>query len=606
MIAALLLAAAQDPSTVLLLRNRAAPQGAEVAAAWRRWRSASGAREFVLDVAAEEQISRAEYERDVAAPLREYLAGEEGAGVRWIVPVYGVPLGVREQPGLDGSSSEQTQRNEASLDSELALLRLADVRRAGWIESPLFDRAEPLGAGDEILGVARLDGPTAAIAIGLVEKAVLAELFGAEGASFLDTRGLTDPEDGYGQRDVHMRTVADAWRRLGIPFEHDDLPAVVDLAGRSLLHYEGWYAGDPSGWSGAPRFRAGAIAVHLHSFAAHTLRDPRANWTAPLLDWGATATVGTVYEPYTIGFPYEGVFWDRIAGGWSFGEAGAASSMLLSWQAVLVGDPLYRPYPPGAREAQAGRRAAFAAALRAWPRAPEAEPFAGFAAAWEYFDARLAAITAGSRRGADLALSEWLALHRLGEGWGFDDEVAAALGGSLGDALERVMKECERALGRDAADPEALARLEEIAEAAPAFGLGERHAALLERLKADQEEFVAKALARREPLPRSGRLLERWQELRRAEACVHAARAAEAGAARAALEQDPERSEPLRKEADEALSKELRQVEQWIRRGRFGEAAGRLRALDRDHPECPAKDLLRTLAEQARRGLAGG
>lgn len=603
MISAYLLALAQSDPGVLLLINRNVPEGHQVAAAWRAWRELPDAREFLVDAPPEELITRAAYDFEIAAPLRAYLESEAGAGVLWIIPVYGVPLGIREQVGFDGSARNGTDRNEAAVDSELALLRRKPQDHSGWVESPLFDRDAPLALEDGVLGVIRLDGPSFAIALALPSKAVLAELFGSVGESFLDTRGLTDEEDGYGQRDVHMRSVRTAWERLRLPFAADDLPEVVDLTDRTLLHYQGWYAGDQRGWHGVPRFRTGAIAVHLHSFAAHTLRDPTANWVAPLLQSGATASCGTVFEPYTVGFPYEGVFWRRIADGWSFGEAAVASSQLLSWQAVFVGDPLWRPYAQETATACAERRAVFAAALRAWPVVPAPALFERVELAWRYFDEQLGRIrdsaAANDEATAIIALDRLL---KLCDGWDFEAAIAEALAPSLGVMIEKGFKELERSLPRDPADPTALARFEQLARGVSAFGWQARAERLRLLLSEKQEDFVAKALAKKLPTARSGRLLDHWQELRRAEGCAYAARAAEAGPLRLALESDPERAEALREEADKALSRKLREAEQLLKRERFTEAGALLEALDEAHPECPTKLYLRTLLGQARKG----
>lgn len=604
MFGALLLAAAaqpQEPAEFLILRNANVAEGAAVAAAWRAWRGMESAPELVLRVPAEELIARGTYERDVAEPLREFLATPAGAAVRWIVPVYGMPLGISEQPGLDGSVRTEQQRNEASLDSELALLRESLLKNDGWIESSLYDRATPLGAADTFLGVIRLDGPSAEIAAGLTEKAVLAELFGAGGTSFLDTRGLSDEKDGYGYRDVHMRTVRAAWERLGLAFDHDDVMDVVDPSAREdLLHYEAWYAGDPSAWSGLPRFRCGAIAVHLHSFAAHSLRNPRAYWVAPLLSAGATATFGTVFEPYTVGFPYEGIFWDRIASGWTFGEAAVASSQLVSWQAVFLGDPLYRPYGEGFAARQAAHRAAMNSALRAWPQVPVDAPFAGFQPAWAGLDRRLRAIQAAAADGdEDGALAGLDALLFLSRGWDFDAAYAQALGPALAADLKRELSDLDKILAKDPADAAAQTRLRARAAAAALFGWSERHAEIVAKLSERQLAFVEKALAERRPAPKSGRLLAHWRSLRRAERCAYAPRAAEAGAARLALEQDVELGPPLQAEADEALAKGLRDAESLLRKEKFAEAEALLLRLQADHPPCPAQESLRALLTQA-------
>lgn len=599
-----LLAAAallQDPAEFLLVRNASVKEGAAVAAAWRSWRGMEAAPEVLLRAPAEELIARGAYEREVAAPIRAFLATPEGARVRWLVPVYGVPLGILEQAGLDGTVSTEQQRNEAAVDSELALLRETTVKNGGWIESPLYDRDRPLDAADALLGVIRLDGPTAELAAGLPEKAVLAELFGPGGRSFLDTRGLTDENDGYGYRDVRMRTVRAAWERLGLAFDHDDLPEVIDPSARDdFLHYEAWYAGDPSAWRGRPRFRCGAIAVHLHSFAAHSLRNPFGYWVAPLLAAGATATFGTVFEPYTVGFPYEGIFWDRIARGWTFGEAAVASSQLVSWQAVFIGDPLYRPYGEDFAARQAERRAQMGAALRAWPQVPVDAPFAGFEPAWSGLDRRLRSIQAAAKSGDEAAaFTELEALLFLCRGWELEAAFAQALAPALAADLKRDLADLEKALGRDPADPAALGKMRARAEAARLLGLGERHAEVVDKARIRQIGLVEKALAEKTPGARSGRLLAHWRSLRRAERCEFAPRAAAAGAARAALEADAELGPPLQAEADEALTKALREVEPLLRKEKFAEAEALLLRLQDDHPPCPAQDGLRALLTQA-------
>ncbi len=111
--------------------------------------------------------------------------------------------------------------------------------------------------------------------------------------------------------------------------------------------YAGWYDGNVSGPFAREKveFLPGAVAYHLHSFSAHTLRSPDKNWCGPLLSKGATATMGCVEEPFLAGTPDLGVFFHRLtAAGWTFGEAAYAAQGSLSWQTTIVGDPLYRPF----------------------------------------------------------------------------------------------------------------------------------------------------------------------------------------------------------------------------------------------------------------------
>ncbi|HAK05873.1 MAG TPA: hypothetical protein DCO65_01155 [Spartobacteria bacterium] len=110
--------------------------------------------------------------------------------------------------------------------------------------------------------------------------------------------------------------------------------------------YYGWYAGGVAGPFTEPDFRfvPGAIAVHIHSFSASTLRDPNSNWVAPLVSKGAAASMGNVYEPYLQLTPHLDIFNDRLLHGFTFAESAYMSIRVLSWMSVMVGDPLYRPY----------------------------------------------------------------------------------------------------------------------------------------------------------------------------------------------------------------------------------------------------------------------
>ncbi len=110
--------------------------------------------------------------------------------------------------------------------------------------------------------------------------------------------------------------------------------------------YYGWYAQKVAGPFTRSDFHfvPGAIAVHIHSFSASTIRDANANWVAPLISKGAAASLGYVYEPYLQLTSHLDVFNDRLLHGFTFAESAYMSIRALSWMSVMVGDPLYRPY----------------------------------------------------------------------------------------------------------------------------------------------------------------------------------------------------------------------------------------------------------------------
>ena len=64
-----------------------------------------------------------------------------------------------------------------------------------------------------------------------------------------------------------------------------------------------------------------------------------------MLEDGAAATVGPVSEPYLQAFPVPEVFFGTLLDGYyTLAETYFLSLPYISWQMVLVGDPLYRPF----------------------------------------------------------------------------------------------------------------------------------------------------------------------------------------------------------------------------------------------------------------------
>jgi hypothetical protein len=195
--------------------------------------------------------------------------------------------------------------------------------------------------------VARLDGPTPAIARGLVDKALQAEADGLWGRAYFDLRNITEP--GYKQGDDWIRAAAEICWHMGFETIVDDNPGTFPAAFpmSHIAIYIGWYDGNVSGPFTQPtvEFMPGAFAYHLHSYSAATLRSTTQNWVGPLLAKGATITMGCVNEPYLAGTPDVAVFTARlIYNRFTFGEAAYASQSVLSWQTTVVGDPLYRPF----------------------------------------------------------------------------------------------------------------------------------------------------------------------------------------------------------------------------------------------------------------------
>jgi hypothetical protein len=166
------------------------------------------------------------------------------------------------------------------------------------------------------------------------------------GRAFIDAS--RNREAGFKVGDEWMSAIAEQLHKVGVPVVYEDTPNIFPdgypISDCAL--YYGWYAGNVAGAFAQPRFRfvPGAIAAHIHSYSATTLRDANAGWTGPLLARGAAASVGNVYEPYLELTAHLDILNDRLLHGFTFAESAYMSYRVLSWMGIAVGDPLYRPY----------------------------------------------------------------------------------------------------------------------------------------------------------------------------------------------------------------------------------------------------------------------
>ncbi len=242
----------------------------------------------------------------------------------------------------------------ACVDSELTLLWWEKYELRRWITNPLYFRYPRVRREGlpPVLMVSRLDGPSPVIAKRLVDDAIEVEKTGLKGKVYVDARGIrlnskTDPRGtGYGGYDESLREMATLLK------EKAKLPVILDNKGPlfkpqscpDTALYCGWYS--LARYVDCCQFNKGAVAYHIASSEARSLRNAKATfWCPQLLQKGVAATMGPVAEPYTIGFPKpEEFFGFLVTGEYTLVECYSRSMLLTSWMTVLVGDPLYNPY----------------------------------------------------------------------------------------------------------------------------------------------------------------------------------------------------------------------------------------------------------------------
>lgn len=367
-------APSRDARATVVIYNAVDPASKSLALYYAKRREIPDGQVIGLPCPTTEEISRAEFEATIAEPIRQRFVREKwwsvGGGrvtattIRYLVLMRGMPLKVRSvgegvRPRTD-QKGPVGKRDEASVDSELACLGLGKVPTAGLIPNSYYRRFTGIVeaiSDPGLLLVCRLDAPTEITVRAMIDDAISTERDGLWGWGYVDARGITS--GGYAAGDAWLTGAVSDMREHGIPVLSDKAPETLP-AGYPVTNaaiYYGWYAHKVNGPFANPalRFRPGAVAVHIHSFSAATLRSPTAGWCGPLLERGAAVTLGNVYEPYLVLTANLDVFQNRLMQGFHFAEAAYMSMKALSWMGVVVGDPLYRPYANWSNLSGAGR-----------------------------------------------------------------------------------------------------------------------------------------------------------------------------------------------------------------------------------------------------------
>lgn len=285
------------------------------------------------------------YERDELALTVVQQNGGLLAAVKWLD---------------EAISTARKNETGSSFDSELSLIYWPeDYKLLRWQPNYLratFDGSQ-LRETFPTMMVARIDGPTIQIAKRLIDDAMAVEKAGGlRGNAYFDARGLAQ-RDGpqqelgsYPDYDRSLLVTAEGIQSLMSDEEDPRFKVVLNEAPElfqpgdcpDAALYCGWYS--LAKYIDAFQWRKGAVAYHLASAEARTLRDQSATtWCKRMLEEGVCATVGPVYEPYLIAFPRPNEFFALlIQGDLTLVEVYSRTKTFNSWMMVLVGDPLYR------------------------------------------------------------------------------------------------------------------------------------------------------------------------------------------------------------------------------------------------------------------------
>jgi uncharacterized protein (TIGR03790 family) len=366
---------ANPAAATAVLYNSNDPESRDLALYYATRRNIPISQIIGLNCPTSEEISREEFNATIAIPLKKQFVT---AGwwtfssdsttppaviqtrIRFVAIVRGIPLKISHDhligpaKHLPGIAPVVLGRNDASVDSEIAALGLPEFTPAGLMLNPYFGRFTPIledRMPPGLLLPCRLDAPSTDTVRRMIDDSITTEKRGLWGWAYVDSRGLRNDPSGdlsYVEGDDWMLRIAAQVRQRGMPVllnqSADTFPQDFPVTDAAL--YFGWYAPEVNGpfLNEEFQFRQGAIAVHLHSFSAATLRDISTHWCGPLLELGAAATLGNVYEPYLIFTSHLDILQDRLMSNLTLAEAGYMSQRSISWAGVIIGDPLYRPF----------------------------------------------------------------------------------------------------------------------------------------------------------------------------------------------------------------------------------------------------------------------
>ncbi len=353
---------------MVIVVNRNDPDSLSIGQHYARQRGIPESRIVQLSAPIKETITIAEYAKTVANPLLNALIENEWVkGVKdrskdaygrerlsvsihnipFVVLIKGVPLRIANDPLLLEEStanlSAQFRVNNGSVDGEIALLLAPpQTSMTGLVPNPYFEKSSISSTdANRLLRVTRLDGPTKANVMNLIDRTLKAEEIGLMGRAYIDTGG------------PHAK--GDEWiRAAGAIAEAAFFDIDYETSKRAMNHrdrldapaiYMGWYRPHAQAQWRSPRWPVppGAIGFHLHSFSGTSVRSTK-TWLGAFVAQGYCATVGNVYEPYLEYTHRPQVLLAHLMSGGNFGEAVALSTPSLSWQSVAIGDPLYRPF----------------------------------------------------------------------------------------------------------------------------------------------------------------------------------------------------------------------------------------------------------------------
>jgi uncharacterized protein (TIGR03790 family) len=342
---------AQTGQNVLLVVNRKSPLSIRIADYYRPLRAVPAANVCYLDSTVEEEVDWLTYQRSVEAPVGSCLTkGGLQEKVLYIALTAGIPLKIA------GSAGSLEDAEESSVDSELSILyqKLKGLKflRKGTVRNPFFGKLDAPFRHPQypIYLVTRLAAYDWNDVKGMIDRAQAAH---NRGKFVIDLQSAQDVAGNDWLRNAAL-LIPNARVTL------DESERVL-YGEKDVIGYASWGSNDhhrTKRWLGF-QWLPGAIATEFVSTSMRTLKRPPDSWnyttwqdrehlwagspqglSADFIHEGATGASGNVYEPYLAGCERPDYLLPAYYEGRNLAESYYLGMPYLSWQGVVLGDPL--------------------------------------------------------------------------------------------------------------------------------------------------------------------------------------------------------------------------------------------------------------------------
>jgi uncharacterized protein (TIGR03790 family) len=357
-------AKAQTTENLLLVVNDANSESGRIAEYYASKRAVPPDHVLHLKTLATDAVDRSEYLRGIEGPIAAWLSARGLQDkILYIVLTKGVPLRVNGTVGLDGTV--------ASVDSELTLLyrKLLGTPPTigGRVANPYFLGADALSQAkpftrllSDIYLVTRLDGYSVDDVLKLIDRGIAPSQTGKivldEKATVIDRGG-----DEWLQQTADRLKASGATERVVL-----ETTRAVATASGPILGYYSWGSNDPANQlrQFGLQFTPGAIGGMFVSTDGRTFSQPPADWrpsdpngrgprfagsfqslAGDLIHDGITGVSAHVAEPFLDATIRPQILFPAYLTGFNLAESFYLAMPFLSWQTVIVGDPLCTPFP---------------------------------------------------------------------------------------------------------------------------------------------------------------------------------------------------------------------------------------------------------------------